>query len=191
MSPAPSQTAPAVLLLAIIVLVLARRTYRLSRGVAYSPANLFGYGGFSSFLFVLLGATTVYVAVGTWGPWALALVAPYAGVVAVAALAAKPRVERLVRFETRADGALYYRLPVIIPALSLALFVVRITVEVLLLGLPVLTSFALPTSLAPAALAVLIGADLLYGASVGLLVGRGLAVRSAHEAFVAKPQPLP
>jgi hypothetical protein len=187
----PSQAAPAIAVLGIIVLALARRTYRLSTGVPYSPLGLFGYGGFSSILFVLFGASTLYVAVGTWGPVGLALVAPYAGVVALAAFVAKPRVERRVHFETREGGALYYRLPVVIPVLSLVLFGVRIAVEVVLLGLQVLVSFTVPSTLAPTALAILIGADLLYGSSVGLLIGRGLGVRGAHASYVGQPHPLP
>ncbi len=184
------QATPTLAVLALIVLLLARRTYRLSKGVPYSPAGLFAYGGFSAALFVAFGAGTLYVAYGTWGPTALALIAPYAAVVAGAALLARPRVERLVRFETREPGVVFYRLPVVIPVLSLVLFVVRVSVEVLLLGLQALTSFALPTTLAPGALAVLIGADLVYGSSVGLLVGRGLAIRRAHRTYTASAQPL-
>ena len=191
MTSAASQAAPAILVLALIVLLLARRTYRLTTGVLYSPSRLFSYGGFSAFLFVLFGTTTIYVAVGTWGPVAYGLVAAYAGVVVAAAVIARPRVERLVRFETRADGQLYYMLPIIIPALTLALFVVRVTAEVLLLGFQVLVSFTLPTSLPPPELGLLIAVDLVYGSSIGMLVGRGLGVLRAHAAYAARSTPLP
>jgi hypothetical protein len=171
-----------LIFLVIIVLVLARRTYTLSQGTQYSAARVFGYGGFSTLLFAYLAASTIYIAYVAWGMVALALIAPYLLVVVGAALLAEPRVRRRVTFEEREGHRLYYRLPIIIPLLSLVLFVGRVSVEIGLFGLASITSFAVPTTVSTASLAVLILADLLYGSSIGLLYGRGLGVRAAFLA---------
>jgi hypothetical protein len=180
----------ALVFLVIIVLIMVRRTYALSQGTAYNPARVFGYGAFSSLLFVVFAATTIYVAVGTWGLVALALIAPYAGIVVASALVAEPRVRRLVKFEEHPNGQVYFRLPLIVPVLTVILFVVRVGIEVWMFGLNSIATFTLPTSLSVGALAVLIGFDLLYGVSVGLLFGRGFAIRGAYLARSKSGQPL-
>jgi hypothetical protein len=174
----------------LIVVLLARRTYALSQGTVYSTARVFGYGAFSSFLFIVFGASTIYVAVGTWGWVGLALIPAYADVVFAAAWIDRPRVQALVKFERREDNQLYYRLPVVIPVLTLVLFVVRVTAEGLVFGLNALFTFTFPTSLPLGSLVILIVADLVYGTSIGLLYGRGLGVRAAYLAGPAHEAPL-
>jgi len=182
----------AIIFILVIVFVMARRTYVLSQGAVYSSARVFGYGGFSAILFVVLAASTIYVASTVWGPLALALIAPYLGVVVASALLVEPHVRRRVTFERREDNQLYYRLPVLIPLLSLVLFVVRVSVEIELFGLSTLTSFTVPTTVTSTALAILVGADLVYGVSIGLLFGRGIGVRNAYRARPEAPAaPLP
>ena len=178
----------AILFLVIIVAIMIRRTYALSQGTPYSTARVFGYGAFSMVLFALFAASTIYVAVGSWGPIGYALVAPYIGVVIGSALIAEPRIRRLVKFEERAGGVLYYHLPIVVPVLNLVLFVVRLGIEIWLFGLSTITSFQFPTSLPIGALEILIAFDLLFGISIGLLIGRGLAV---HRAFLARPHDTP
>lgn len=190
-TPAPSQLGSALVVVAILVLIMVRRTYAIATGARYSTTRLFVFASFSTLIFVLFGATTVSVADGTWGSVALALVAPYAAVVVAAAWVAVPYVERRVHFEPRADGQLYYRLPVVVPVLSLVLFLTRLGVEVAVFGLATLASFSLPTSVSSTTLVILIAFDLLYGASVGLLFGRGLGVWKAHEARARASAPLP
>jgi hypothetical protein len=174
----------AIIFLALVVLIRVRRTYRLSRGAPYTPATVFAYGGFSTVVFVLLAASTVYVAVGTWGPLALALLAPYAAIVAGAAWVAYARVRARVRLERSADGQLVYRLPVIVPAISVVLFVVRVGIEIALFGLNAIATFSIPTTVSTASLLVLVGADLVYGVSIGVLLGRGFGVRVAASRFL-------
>ncbi len=178
----------AILFLVIIVLIMVRRTYALSQGTPYSTARVFGYGAFSMVLFALFAASTIYVAVGTWGPVGYALVAPYLGVVVGSALLAEPRIRPLVKFEERAGQQLYYHLPIIVPVLNLVLFIVRLGIELWLFGFSAITSFQFPTSLPLGALEILIAFDLLYGVSIGLLIGRGLAV---HRAFLDRPHETP
>ncbi len=178
--------APTFVVLALIVLVMARRTYAVARGTRYSAGRLFGYAAFSAAVFGLFAASTLFVAVGAWGTTADLLLAPYAGVVAAAAVVAEPRVRRLVRFEPREGGSLYYRLPFVVPMISFGLFVARLAVELLLLGPAVFASATLPGSLPTASLAVLVAFDLAYGVSVGLLWGRATGV---YRAYGARPPP--
>jgi hypothetical protein len=189
-APISSADTTGVFILAILVLILVRRTYLLSQGTPYSGARVFGYGAFSTFLFVIFGASTIYVAVSTWGWAALALLAPYAAVVVGAAWIARPRVQARVTFERRENGLLYYRLPVIIPVLTLVLFVIRATVEILLFGLNALVTFTFPTSVSAGTLVILIAVDLVFGSSIGLLYGRGFGVRDAYLAGPARETPL-
>ncbi len=171
-----------LVILAIIVFVMARRTYALTQGAQYGPTRIFAYGAFSTALFLFFAASTIYVAYGLWGPVGFALLAPYAAVPVAAAWIAIPHVRRRVRFEKRSDGLTYYRLPILLPLLSLVVFLVRVGVEIWAFGLANLFSFTFPTTLPLGTLLVLIGVDLLFGVSIGMLYGRGLAVRAAFAA---------
>ncbi len=168
---------------------MVRRTVAIIQGARYGPGRLFVFACFSSVFFVLFGASTLYVAVGTWGMAAVGLVAAYAGIVVVAAVAVVPHVARVCKLERRDDGAIYFRLPAVIPVASLVLFLARAAIEVALFGVAAFSSFTLPTSLPVDSLLVVIGFDLMYGVSIGLLFGRALGVRQAVARLVASPLP--
>jgi hypothetical protein len=182
-APVSPNLAPAVIVLVLIVLIIVRRTYGQIQGTPYSTGRLFGFGGFTALLFVLLAFGTIYAAVAFWGSVAYGLVAAYVAVPALAAAVAAPYVQRVVRFEPREDGSWYYRLSWHIPVLYLTLFVVRIVAEVAIFGLSAVLAYPPPTPPSAATLAVLIGVDLLFGVSFGLLVGRGIGVYRAHRAL--------
>jgi hypothetical protein len=180
-SPPAGSIETSLIILVILVLVVARRTYNLVQGTPYSEPRLFAFGIFALIFFAAFAATTLYVAIGVWGSIAWALLGPYVLVVVAAAWLTAPRVRKVVRFERREGGRLYYRLPWVIPVLYLVLFVARLGIEVVLFGISSLFTFTLPTSLPIVLLATLIGFDLLYGASLGLLFGRGIGIRRAHH----------
>ncbi len=177
--------APTILVLVVIVLLLARRTYAMIQGAAYSSGRVFAYGGFYVFLFALLAASTLYAAYSLWGSVAFVLVAPYVATVVVVGLLATPYVRREVKFEQRGDGLWYYKLPWHVPVLVLALFIVRLGTELAIFGASAVTSFTLPASLPSSLIFVLIAIDLLFAVSVGLLLGRGLGVYRAHQDLLA------
>ncbi len=179
---------PTLIVVAILVLVVARRTYANLHGAYYSADRLFAYAGFAAAFFVLFAASTLYPALGTWGPTAWALLAPYAAVPAVVAWQTAPHVQRVVRFERRGDGRTYYQLPWLVPVLYLVLFAARLAIEVVLFGASGAFAVTFPTSLPASTLAVLVAFDLLYAASVGLLLGRSFGIRAAYRAApVAEP----
>jgi hypothetical protein len=186
----PPAITTSVVVFAIVLFIMVRRTYALSQGTPYSEGRIFTYGAFSALVFVVLAGPTVYVAYGSWGIAGLGLIGAYAAAVVVSALVAEPRVRRLVRFEERADGRVYFRLPILIPVLTLVLFVVRVAVGVAVFGLASLFTLSFPTTLPIGQLLILIGVDLLYGASIGLLFGRGFAVRRAYLERSAAARPL-
>lgn len=192
----PSALAPELFVLLIFVLILARRTYAQIQGAPYSVGRLFGFAGFYVLLFAALAFGTLYAAVATWGSIAYGFLVVYVAVPAVAAILAAPYVRRIVRFEQRGSGSWYYRLSWHVPVLYLTLFVVRIGAEVAVFGLSAfLITFPPPTPSSVAALVILIGVDLLFGFSLGLLIGRGIGVYRARRdlptAVAAVPEPSP
>jgi len=192
MSASPvSQLIPVIVIVFLLVWITVRRTYAIATGTPYREARLFGLVGIWTLFFALFGASTLDLALAAWGDLALVLVAPYAGIVVAAALLAAPRVQRLATFERRADGQLYYRLPAFVPVISTALFLVRLTAEIVLFGVTAFSSFTPPSNVSAGSLFVLIAFDLLYGGSVGLLIGRALGVRAGFRASQAAPLPSP
>ena len=194
--PPPSALTPELLVLLVIVLILARRTYRQIQGAPYSVGRMFGFAGFYVLLFAALAFGTLYAAVATWGSIAYGILGAYVAVPVVAAILAAPYVRRIVRFEQRGNGNWYYRLSWHVPVLYLALFVIRIGAEFAVFGLSaLLITFPPPTPPSVAALVILIGVDLLFGFSLGLLVGRGVGVYRAHHDLPAAgpiaPEPSP
>jgi len=69
----------------------------------------------------------------------------------------------------------------VVPVLYLVLFTLRLAIEVVLFGFSAILAPTLPTSLPTGVLVVVIGFDLLYAVSVGLLFGRAVGVRQAYE----------
>ena len=171
-----------VVFLAIIVLALARRTVRQLYGTRYSIGRLFGFAGFYVLLFALLAFGTLYAAVGAWGSSADGLIALYVAVPVASAFLAAPYVRRVVRFEQRPDGYWYYRLSWHVPVIYLVLFVARIAAEFAIFGpSTAFASYPPPVPPTTLGLAILVGVDLLFGVSLGLLIGRGIGVYRAHR----------
>lgn len=175
----PSTFAFTAVILVVIILLLARRTYLAISGARYSPGQLFATAGFYVFLFALLAYSTLSAALSAWGEIAAALVIPYAIAVVGAATVATPYVRRIVRFENRA-GQLYYKLPWHVPVLVLVLFVARLGIEFAIFGASAASTFGPTTNLGPGLILVLVAIDLLFGLSLGLLLGRGIGVYQAH-----------
>ena len=182
----------ALVFLALFVFLVVRRTIRQLRGAPYSPGRLWVFAGLYVLLFSALAFTTLFAAVSTWGTDAYVLLAPYVATPCIAAFLAAPYVERVVRFERREDGQLYYRLSWHIPVLYLVLFTARFVAEIVVFGLAgVIVSFPPPLPPTVTDLGILIGVDLLFAVSLGLLVGRGVGVYEAHRALPPETVPPP
>jgi len=194
-APPVSSVTPEIVILVFLIAIIARRTVLQLQGARFSVGRLFVFAGIYVLLFVAFAVTTLFAAVVAWGTTAFLLVVPYAGVPAVAAFLAAPYVRRIVRFERRGDGEWYYRLSWHIPILYLVLFTARIVAEVAVFGLAGV-EFTIPPPAPPSvgALEILVGVDLMFAVSLGLLVGRGVGVVLAHRDLpkdAAPPTPPP
>jgi len=178
---------PEIVVLVLFVALIARRTYLMIRGARYRPSRLFTFTGFYVLLFIALAFPTLYAAYSVWGWDAVILVGPYVALPAIAGWIAVPYVRRIVRFEEQAPGDWYYKLPWLVPVLYLTLFIVRFALEIVVFGLAFATSFFLPTSIPTGLLFLLIGVDLTFGVSLGLLVGRSIGVYLAFEDRLRTP----
>jgi len=194
-TPPPSSLTPELFVLAILILIIARRTIRQIQGAPFSTGRMFGFAAFYVLLFVALAFATLYAALVTWGPNAYLLIAPYVAVPVLGAWFAAPYVRRIVHFERHEDGTWYYRLSWHIPVLYLALFIARLLGEIAVFGLAgIIISFPPPAPPSVVALEALIGVDLLFALSLGLMVGRGIGVVLAHRNLspeLAGPPPSP
>ena len=175
-----------LIILAVIVFVVARRTYAQVAGATYSPVRLYGFAALAGVFFLLFASSTALLAFATWGGLAAIVIVADGVALAGCAVGARPQVQRAVRFETRPDGLVYYRLPWVIPVLYLVLFVARLGVEFLLLGPGAFGTFGGSSHVAPTVLLVLIGFDLLYAVSLGLLLGRAAGVSAAYRTYAAR-----
>jgi hypothetical protein len=184
-SSSASTLEPVVVVLALIVLFLVRRAYRMYTGTPVRTGQLFAIAG----IYVVLFAITL--AIGSAGiPWYL--YALDGALLVVAAIAGTIHIRKVVVFERRPPpvGDWYFRLPPWIAILYVVLYVARIGSVLAFLG-PNALEFV-PTgavTLSPTALAVLAVVDALFSVSTGILVGRSIAVYHAFEAEKAKLPP--
>lgn len=152
----------------LIVLIVGRRVVGMVQGTVLSVPRLFGFAA----LFVALWVIVVFGSLPT-PPW-YSLLADLVAVVATV-VTSTPLVERRVVLEHRPNGDWIYKLPVVVPALYLGLFVVRVVVELFVVGTTPFGGGA-TVMLSPTQSAILEVVDALFSISVGLLVARSWAV---------------
>lgn len=169
----------------LIVLIVGRRVVGMVQGTVLSVPRLFGFAA----VFVALWGIVIFGSIPT-PPW-YSLLDDVVAVVATA-LIATPLVERRVVLEHRPNGDWVYKLPVVVPALYLGLFVIRVVVELFVVGT---TPFggASTVTLSPTQSGILQVVDVLFSISVGLLVARSWAVyrrfRKANSGSSGGPAP--
>lgn len=173
-----------LVILALFIVLIGRRIVGMVRGAPARPARLAGFAVLFSALFVFTIAFSFFVV----PLWTYAL---DAAVAAAAALGATWYVRRHVVFDWR-NGEWYYRLHILIPALYLVLFAVRLVLDALVLGV---NPFGAPPStrvvLSGASLLTLVAVDGLFAFSTGLLVGRSAGVILEHRKKLAEGPPPP
>jgi hypothetical protein len=180
----PSDTG-LVVVLALFVLIIARRTYGLVVGTPYSPERLAIFAGF----YILLYVFAIY---STFSALPIYSTVLDVGLLAAAAVISIPYVERIVVLELRTNGLWYYRLPLLIPVLYLVLLVARLSVDIAVLGVnPFAFTIGAPLSLTPIQSIVLTVVDALFSVSTGILVGRSVAVYRAHQKRIAATEANP
>lgn len=180
-------------LVALISIIILRRTYSLTRGtpvrttrlvilpviyVALYVSELAGiwYAGAGSsqtnLLYAGFGADVVLLIVGTL----------------VAERLTRPHVEL---YQPAPDGDWWYRLRPFLPILYVVLFVVRIGLEAAVIGE---SPFSVPTpaqydAFTPVELYSLFAVDALWGLTTGFLIGRSWAVYALWKSRTAAAPP--
>ena len=179
-----SALGPVVLVYGILFLVVLRRSVLMARGTPYRETRLIVTALVYVALFALTALNDLLILPG----WTLGV---DVAVLAAGAVVATRYVERAVAFHRGADGVRNYRLGLALPVLFLALFALRLVVELVVLNID---PFAPPTSLHLTALqtAELAGIGALFALSAGLLVGRSIGViRAAGRRPASEDPPMP
>lgn len=171
-----SNDLPVLVLLGVFLLIGGLRSIRMARGAPANPARLFAYAGLWLFLFLLVAVAGV----APLPVWYLGL----EGVLLVgAAVFATSYVRGVAKISRTPSGGWTYRLGVALPAVYLTLLIVRLSVDLAVLGE---NPFAGTPGAAPASVGtftiLLVGlVDALFAFSTGLLVGRSVGVYLALE----------
>lgn len=167
---------------ALFVLIVARRAYGMIRGSPVRPERMFAFAAlFAAILVLVLATSLTQLPLWTYGLDALVAVA--------ATAAATVAVQKRVVLEWR-NGQWYYRLGVGILVLYLVLFVARLALDTLVLGVDPFAS--MPPSVGSLSsvdgkiVAIING---LFAASTGLLVGRTVGVYLEYRKRLAAGPP--
>lgn len=156
----------------VIVLLIARRSYAMSQGVAFSRARLVLL---PILILILWGVSELESIFLT--PWALPyLILLDVAIVAGTSLVFAPIAERMTSVGRDAAGNWTYRISFALAALFLLAFVARLALAVALF--PSSLQFGAPPSGYPPGpqQVVLAMIDAIFSLSAGLLVGRSLGV---------------
>jgi hypothetical protein len=174
-----SELALLLILLSAVLIFFAWWAWRLRKGIRLQLWVVWLFGVFYVLLFLLVLAEVLHL------PWGL--VARAGGVfdVLLLVLAAIPAFRYTARttvFEQAPIGTWTYRGRIAVPALWLALFLLRYGVELALLGRVYLITPTPTQSVSiPAFAAALLVVDALFAASTGLVMGNALGIYSAFR----------
>ncbi|HEV2317761.1 MAG TPA: hypothetical protein VGV89_09360 [Thermoplasmata archaeon] len=177
-----SSEATALAIEALIVLVIARRSYSLTQGVPYSPVRLA-----ASSVLILFIWTVSELEAFALTPWAFPyLIGIDVAILVAASLASIPVAARHTEVTRTAGGGGTVRIGFAFAAIFLVLFVARIAIEAALF--PGALSFGPPPSGYPPVdqQAVVAIVDALFSLSAGLLVGRSLGIRQRWESSAVR-----
>ena len=167
---------------AIFALLIGRRVVLMVRGAPVRPERMFAFAMLFVAIFVLVIATSItQLPLWTYGLDAIAAVA--------AGVSATIGVRQRVVLEFR-NGLWYYKLGVGILVLYLALFVARLALDAVVLGVDPFAgmppSVGPLSSLAGKTVAIING---LFAVSTGLLVGRTVGVYLEYRKRLAEGPP--
>ncbi|MCI4324631.1 MAG: hypothetical protein L3K00_01915 [Thermoplasmata archaeon] len=173
-----------LVIVALFVVIVGRRIVWMVRGAPVRPERMFAVAGLYTAIFVLVIATSL----SQLPLWSYAV---DGAVAVVAAIGATIVVQERVVIEWRNDRW-YYRLGVAIPVLYLVLFVARLALDFVVLGVDPF-AFASPSTapLSGIDLVTVAVVDALFAFSTGLLVGRTTGVYLEYRKKVAAGPPTP
>jgi|SRR5271157_5127602 len=168
----------AVFVQVVIVLIVVRRSYFMTRGVPYSGVRLAALPVLILILWLVSELESILLT-----PWALPyLIALDSAILILTALAFTPVAERMTKVTRDSSRAGSYRIGFSLAALFVGAFVVRLTVAVVLF--PTSLEFGSPPGGFPAAeqQVVLAVVDAIFSFSAGLVLARSIGIRRKWNA---------
>ncbi len=169
-----SAQSASIVLLALVVFVVGRRAVGMARGTTLSLPRLFGFTALYAFIFAVLALEELV-------QFPVAVVAVNVAIVGAVAVLSYPFVRRRVVVYTDPNGGWSYRVGYVVPLVYLVLFVVRLAIDLAVLGQIPFTFAPVAPQLSPASLAVVLSVDALFAGSTGLLLARTAAVYRAYR----------
>jgi|SRR5579871_620731 len=164
-----SELAPIVLFYGLLFFFVIRRSVRMAVGTPYQEGRLIGM----AIVYLLIFGLTVAVDLLILPLWSFAA---DAAIIVVGALVATQHVGRTVSFHPAPQGGWNYRLGLLLPAIYLTLFAVRVFVEFVVLNQDPFNPPAVAPVLTTPELLELGTVTALFALSCGLLVGRSVGV---------------
>jgi hypothetical protein len=171
----------------VVVIIVARvswRTFSSYRGTRFSLGRTYVYTG----VYVLIGLVFSGISYTEGVPYLLAI--PEVVLAALAGAASYRYTDKRISFWKETDGSLFFKGGVIIYAIYLAALIVRLLIDVALVG-PAALSFGAAVLLTGAALYATAATDLLLVFGVGLLIGRGARVAKRYGMIAAGKESVP
>ncbi|MCI4331641.1 MAG: hypothetical protein L3K19_07345 [Thermoplasmata archaeon] len=169
-----------LLFVGLIAVLLLRRAYLMIRGTEVNIPRLAGF----TVLYIFLWGLVVF-GTSPAPPWYSALLDVV--IVVGTPWLTLPFVERRVELSRTPAGSWEYRLPLGVPLAYVLLFVLRLAVNLVVLGE---NPFIYPpptVTLTPFTSALVATVDALFSFSTGLFVARGVAVYRVYRTRIASP----
>ncbi|HYK93152.1 MAG TPA: hypothetical protein VEY07_03815 [Thermoplasmata archaeon] len=170
-----SQDSVALLIVVIIVAVIVRRSVAMAQGTTLSLGQLIASGALYVVLFGVVALEELLIL-------PIYVVVVEAAIVVLVGLSAAPWVQRRVSVYQSPGAGWSFRLGVTIPVIYVGLFVLRIALDFLVLGIDPFGPPPAGFSLSPSATALLVAVDGLYAVSTGLVIARTLGIYRAYAA---------
>jgi hypothetical protein len=165
----PTPYAVALLVIAFLLFRVTRRVFRSYHGTRFSLSRTYAYTA----VYVILGVSFSGLSYTEGVPTLLAI--PELVLAAAAALGAYFYSDRRISFWKAGDGSLFFRGGVFIYIIYLVGLLVRLSIDIVLIGPSALT-FTPGVVLTGVGLTATMATDLLLISGVGLLIGRGARV---------------
>ncbi|MGI0130102.1 MAG: hypothetical protein ACREEC_08155 [Thermoplasmata archaeon] len=182
MDPSSGTSATALygyLFVAVVILIIVRRTVGQIRGVRLRMGWLIGTPVILGLIYVALMYSIYYAGLASEFSVATIVGAVSDGAaVVVGVILARRHAARTLEIwpGTPPDTEWYYRIGPIVPLLYVVLYAARVLIELIVVGV---APFTVPTTLnglAPLAVYSLLAVDVAWGASTGMVIGRNFAV---------------
>ena len=176
---------PALITLAIIILVVISRVFRNLRGVRVSEGRTIFY------IIFYFAFGTLFIVLSFFEGVSYYYSIPDVGAAIVAALWAHHFSDKRIKFWRLQDGSVWYKGGIVIYLIYVVALVARIAVDILVIGPSAFQFTTAATVLSQSALIGQIVTDLLLAFGIGLLIGRNARVYQRYKLIIAGRESVP